>query len=208
VEEALWRFAEGGVRRDRWARCVGVGGLLAVGCVVFLQGACSPVWKSTRPEPPPSRTCAPCSEVLLPEGYAEVLALMEKDRRAEARSLLEAGIQSRSPEETRSAAVFELAAALLLEQTDPARLKAFQEAFQRYALSLPPEEAGRGYADRILRILDVRIRQAERERRRTGALQGFVEQQQKELEDLEYKLRKLEEIQQETEQKREDFLHK
>jgi len=176
---------------------------------MVLHGACGHTWKETPaanpviPVPPPSR------EVLLPEGYEEVLILIEDDKRSEALDRLKESLEGRSVEDSDpDAAAFELAAALLLGKTDLARLKAFKESFQRYAESLPPNGAGQDHAERIARLLNERIQEADRKRRRTKALYRLVEQQEKALEDLEYKLQKLEEIQQETEMKREDFLHK
>jgi hypothetical protein len=144
----------------------------------------------------------------MPEAYGDVLALIEKGRLAEARKRLDAGLEKPAGEGTDPAAAFELAVALLVEPADTGRLKSFRDMFQRYALSLPPEGPAKDHAERVLRLLDIRIREADRERSRTRALHEFVQKQQKELEDLEYKLRRLEEIQQETEMKREDFLHK
>jgi hypothetical protein len=102
---------------------------------------------------------------------------------------------------------FELAVAVLVVQTNK-ELEEFTKTFQRYVKSLPQTGDGWEYAELILWLLEDRIREAEKKKKRIEVLGQRVKNREKALEDLEYKLQKLEEIQQETERKREDFLHK
>lgn len=205
----LWfvRFMHSGASRKRGVVLARGIGVVLLGCWVLCAG-CASLHAARRPASPATPVCTPCPQVPVPEAYGEVLALIEKGRLAEARKRLEAESGESVGEGMESGAVFELAAALLVEPTDAGRLKSFRDAFQRYASSLPPDSPARDPAERALRLLDTRIREAAREQSRTKALHEFVQKQQKELEDLEYKLRRLEEIQQETELKREDFLHR
>jgi hypothetical protein len=179
------------------------------GCLATLV-SCSQTRKMTVPE----ETC-PCPEdpasdgqaLLFHERYAELLTMIENGRFREARSGLETSLSAPEAADVNTTAVFELAAVILLEKKDLTRLKAFKDAFQRYAESLP-EGTSRENAERIVRLLEGRIADAYRERKRVKALDQRVEEQGKALEELEYKLQKLEEIQEESEIKREDFQHK
>jgi hypothetical protein len=149
----------------------------------------------------------PCGNLPAPEGYGEVLTLIEQGKSDEAGRRLEAVFAPSGAPDTGSPSVFELAARILTKKTDLERLQAFREAFERYGRQLP-EEGDRIHAARIVSLLDARIAEAERERRRWRILNQLVIEKEKNLQDLRYKLQKLEEIQKETEMKREDFQHK
>lgn len=176
--------------------------------LLALQGACSHGGKTARPGGPEIPSAQGPADAARLEGYEELLALLEQRRHAEARSRLEAGARARAEQSASCPVAFDLAAAILAEKTDLDGLKAFRETFSRYADRLPRESAGRSTAERMVRLLDERIREVRGTVKRNQALTRRLAEQERALEDLEYKLRKLEEIQQETETKREDFLHK
>jgi len=201
------RFPCSGSQDRRFSRGLRAS-VLAV-CLAALV-SCSQARKETVPQEP-----CPCLEdpaptvddLLFHERYAEVLSLIESRQYREARSKLEESLQGPEALDVNTTAVFELAAVILLEKKDLTRLKALKEAFRRYSESLP-EGTCRENSERVVQLLEGRIADAYRERKRVKALNRQVEEQGKALEDLEYKLKKLEEIQEETEIKREDFQHK
>jgi len=186
----------------------GAGAVLLGG--LLLQGGCLHAGSRAGAEPPDSPRAQGALEAQRAQAVEETLALLEQGRGEEARRVMEAagvagnatGAQGPCPE------AFGLAAALLAGQTDLDGLTFFRETFRLYAERFPPESEGRKRADRVVRLLDGRIREAQKGLESARVLRRRLAEQGAALKDLEYKLRKLEEIQQETENRREDFLHR
>ena len=96
---------------------------------------------------------------------------------------------------------FALGVLRLLEMEDLGRMRACRDYFQIFA----DEHPGGPYrenAEQIVRLLDIHINRAKKERKRIKELTRRVGDQEKVIQTLQYKIDKLEEIHRETEQKR------
>jgi len=98
-------------------------------------------------------------------------------------------------------AAFALGVLQLLEMEDPARMSACKDYFGSF-LDQHPSGPYRESAERIVRILNGHIERANQEQDRIRELTQQVSDQEKVIQTLQYKIEKLEEIHQETEEKR------
>jgi hypothetical protein len=96
---------------------------------------------------------------------------------------------------------FALGVLQLLEMDDVARMSECRDYFQAFS-DQHPGGPYRENADRIVHILSGHIERAKREQKRIKELTQQVTDQDKVIQTLRYKIEKLEEIHQETEEKR------
>lgn len=96
---------------------------------------------------------------------------------------------------------FALGVLQLLEMEDPARMTACRDYFQLFSYQHPGVAYGE-YAERIVRVLDGHLERARQEQNRIRGLTQKVSDQEQVIQSLRYKIEKLEEIHQETQEKR------
>jgi len=144
------------------------------------------------------------ADALAQQGLKKALQLIQEGKRKEARTVLETLLQEEEPARMNPSMVLYLGAMQLLEREEPARLEASKEYLQACTERFP---AGpyRDNAEQIVRLLEGRIKKARREGIRNREMGRLVEKQKEEIQSLKYKIQKLEEIQKETDLKRESL---
>jgi vacuolar-type H+-ATPase subunit I/STV1 len=96
---------------------------------------------------------------------------------------------------------FALGVLKLLEMENVERMRGCRDYFQAFADN-HPQGPYRENAERIVQVLNSHIRRTQREQTRIKELARQVSEQEKVIQNLQYKIEKLEEIHRETEQKR------
>ncbi len=96
---------------------------------------------------------------------------------------------------------FALGVIKLLEMEDLGRMRACRDYFRAFA-DRHPSGPYQENAERIVQVLDRHIRRAQKEQSRIRELTLQLSEQEKVIQNLKYKIEKLEEIHRETEEKR------
>ena len=174
-------------------------------CLMFFL-ACSQIKEKSflKEEEPPDLL----EELTFQTGLNQALTLIEDGKSGKAQQVMETLLKREELTGfSTTAAVFYLATVIVLEKKELQRLQACKETFQLYSQKVLDGDE-RENAEKIVQLFDTRIKGARDRQLELQSLYKRMSKQKKALKDLEYKLQKLEEIQQEAETKRKDFHHR
>ena len=118
-----------------------------------------------------------------------------------ARETLSGIAEPEDDQEVAPEVAFALGVIKLLEMESMERMRGCRDYFQAFADDYPGGPY-REHAERIVNVLNSHIKRAQKEKRRIKELTRQVSDQEKDIQTLQYKIEKLEEIHRETEQKR------